>query len=65
MITGLGGPTARCVRRGALFRPSHGDADNRAPGAVDGPGDRALNGRRLASRADGLADRTLSRGAQT
>lgn len=44
MITGLAGLTARCVRRGALFQPAHEDADDRAPGAVDGPGGRALPG---------------------
>ena len=65
MITGLGGLTARCVRRGALFQPSHEDADDRALGAVDGPGDRALIGRRQALWASELADRTLSSGAQT
>lgn len=65
MITGLGGQTARCVRRGALFQPSHEDADDRAPGAVGGPGDRSLIGRRQVLRASMLADRTLSSGAPT
>ena len=50
----------------ALPQPSHGDADDRAAGAVDGPGDRALVGRRQALRAGELADGILgSSGAQT
>jgi len=65
MITGLGGQTARCVRRGALLQPSPEDADGRAPGAVDGPGERALMGRPESLLASELADRTLSSGAQT
>ena len=66
MITGPGELHARCVRCDALPQPSHGDADNRAAGAVDGTGDRALVGRRQALRAGELADGMLSRGgAQT
>ena len=66
MNTGPGDLHARCVRCEARPQPSHGDADGRAPGAVDGPGDRALVGRRQALRASELADERLSRsGAQT
>ena len=66
MITGPGELHARCVRCDALPQPSHGDADDRAPGAFDGPGDRALVGRRQALRAGELADGILSSsGAQT
>ena len=66
MTTGPGELHPRSVRCDALRQPSHGDADGRAPGAVDGPGDRALVGRRQALRANELADGILSRsGAQT
>jgi hypothetical protein len=66
MNTGPGDLHARCVRCEARPQPSHGDADGRAPGAVDGPGDRALVGRRQALRASELADEILSpSGAQT
>jgi hypothetical protein len=66
MTTGPGDLHARRVRRGAPLLPSDGDADDRAPGVVDGPGDRALVGRRQALRAGELADGTLSSsGAQT
>jgi hypothetical protein len=66
MTIGPGDLHARCVGCDALPQPSHGDADDRAPGAVDGPGNRALVGRRQALRASELADGILSRsGAQT
>ena len=66
MTTGPGDLHARCVGCDALPQPSHGDADDRAPGAVDGPGDRAFVGRRQALRATELADGMLSRsGART
>jgi hypothetical protein len=66
MITGSSGLHARCVRRRALSQPSHGDADDRAPAAVDGPGDRAPVERREALRISELADGILSgSGAQT
>ena len=66
MTTGPGELHARSVRCDALPQPPHGDADNRAAGAVDGPGDRALVGRRQALRAGELADGILgSSGAQT
>ena len=66
MITGPGGLHARCVGCGALPQPSHGDANDRAPGAVDGSGDRALGGRRHTPRASGSAGQMLSSsGAQT
>ena len=64
MITGLAGLPARCVRRGALFQPSHEDADDRAPGAVDRPDDRSVIGRSQAPTVSKLADRTFSRGMQ-
>jgi hypothetical protein len=56
MTTGPGELHAHCVG----CKPSHGDADERAPSAVDGPGDRALVGRRQALRAGELADGILS-----
>ena len=66
MITGPGELHARCVRCDALPQPSHGDADDRAAGAVDGSGDRALVGRRQSLRTGELAGGMLSRnGAQT
>jgi hypothetical protein len=66
MTTGPGELRARCVRCDALPQPSYGDADDRAPGAVDGHGDRGLLGRRQALRAGELADGILSSsGAQT
>ena len=66
MTTGLGELHARSVRCDALRQPSHGDADDRAPGAFDGPGDRALVGRRQSLRTGELAGGMLSRsGAQT
>jgi hypothetical protein len=67
MTIGPGDLHARCVGCDALPQPSpHGDADDRAPGVVDGPGDRVLVGRRLALQASELADGILSRsGAQT
>jgi hypothetical protein len=66
MTTGPGDLSARCVRCDALPQPSHGDADGRALGVVDGSGDRALVGRRQALWASELADGILSRsGAQT
>jgi hypothetical protein len=66
MTTGPGDWHARGLRCDALAQPSHGDADNRAPGAVDGPSGRALVGRRQALRASELADGMLGRsGAQT
>jgi hypothetical protein len=66
MITGPGEPHARCVRCDALPRPSDEDADDRTPGPVEGPDDRALVGRRQALRASELADGILgSSGSQT
>ena len=66
MTTGPGELHARSVRCDALRQPSHGDADGRAPGAVDGPGDRASVGGRQALWASELADGILGRsGAQT
>ena len=66
MTTGPGELHARSVRCDALRPPSHGDADGRAPGAFDGPGDRALVGRRQALRASELAGEIpSSSGAQT
>jgi hypothetical protein len=66
MTTGPGELHARSVRCDALRQPSHGDADDRAPGAVGGLGDRALVGRRQALRAGELGDGMLSSsGAQT
>ena len=66
MATGPGDLPARCVGCDALPQPSPGDAGGRAPGAVDGPGDRALVGRRQALRVGELADGILSSsGAQT
>jgi len=62
MTSGPGELHARSVRCDALRQPSHGDADGRAPGAVDGPGDRALVGRRQALWAGELADGMLSSG---
>jgi hypothetical protein len=64
MFTVLGDLTARCVRRGALFQPSHGYADDPTPGAVDRPGGRPLSGPQTLGASE-LADRTFSRGAQT
>ena len=50
----------------ALPQASQGDADDRAPGAVDGLRDRALVGRRQSLRTGELAGGMLSRnGAQT
>ena len=50
----------------ALPQASQGDADDRTPGAVDGPRDRALVGRRQALWASELADEMpSSSGAQT
>ena len=60
MTVGLGELDARSVRCDAMSQPSHGDADERAAGAVDGPGDRALVGRRQALRAGELPDGILS-----
>jgi hypothetical protein len=66
MITGPGDLRARYERRDALPQPSHGDADDRASGAVNGPVDRALAGRRQALRTSELTDGILNRsGAQT
>jgi hypothetical protein len=66
MITGSGDLHARCVGCDALLQPSYGDAHDRSPGAVDGPGDRALVGRRQVVWAGDLADGKLSSsGAQT
>ena len=66
MTTGPGELHARSVRCDALRQPSHGDADDRAPGAVDGPRDRALVGRRQALRASELAgEMPSSSGTQT
>jgi hypothetical protein len=66
MITCPGGQHARCVGRDALPQSPHRDAADRAPGAVDRPGDRALVRRRQALRPGELADGTLSSsGART
>jgi hypothetical protein len=66
MTTGPAELHACSVRCDALRQLSHGDADDRAPGAFDGPGDRALVGRRQALRAGEFADGILSSsGAQT
>ena len=65
MIMCMGGLTACRVRRGTVFRPSHANADDRAPAVVDAPGTRALIGRRQALLAGGLADRIFSGGMQT
>jgi hypothetical protein len=66
MITGPGHPPAGCRGCDALPQPSRGDADDRAPGAVDGTDDRVSLGRRQALRADDLAGGVPSRsGAQT
>ena len=66
MTAGPGEPHARCVRCDALPQPSDEDADDRAPGPVEGPDDRALVGRRQALRAGEFADGMLSSsGAQT
>ena len=66
MTTGPGDLHACCVRCDALPQPSDEDADDRAPGPVEGPDDRALVGRRQALRASELADGILGRsGAQT
>jgi hypothetical protein len=54
MTTGPGDLRARCANCDALPQTSHEDADDRAPGAVAGPGDRALVGRRQALRAGAL-----------
>ena len=66
MTTGPGELHAHSVGCDGLPQPSHGDADDRAPGAFDGPGDRALVGRRQYLRTGELAGGVLSRsGAQT
>ena len=66
MTTGPGELHAHSVGCDALLQASQGDADDRAPGAVDGLRDRALVGRRQALRASELADGILSRsGGQT
>ena len=62
MTTGPGELHARCGRCDALPQPSQGDADDWAAGAVDGPGDRALVGRRRVLRAGEVLS---SSGAQT
>jgi len=55
MTTGASDLHARCVPHDALPRPSHGDADDRGPGAVDGLRDRALvGGREACGPADSL-----------
>jgi len=64
MTTGLENLTARCVRRGALFRLPHGHADDPAPGAVDRSDDRAVIGHCQALTVSKPADRTFSRGMQ-
>lgn len=65
MITGPGGGQARCVRCDALPPASHGDAEDRAAGAVDGAGDRDWLGRRRSRRTGELAGGMLGRsGAQ-
>jgi hypothetical protein len=66
MITNPGELLAHSVGCDALLQASHGDADDRAPGAGDGPGDRVFVGRRQALRVGELADGMLSSsGAQT
>ena len=62
MTTGPGELHAHSVGCDALPQASQGDADDRAPGAVDGPRDRALVGRRQALRAGGKLSST---GVQT
>ena len=62
MTSGSGDLHARCVGCDALPQPSHGDAYDRSPGAVEGRGDRALVGRRQALRAGGKLSST---GVQT
>ena len=65
MILCPGDLRAGCLRRDALPQPPHGDPDDVALGAVDGPGDCASVGRRQALRASELADGILGRcGAQ-
>jgi hypothetical protein len=65
MIMCMDGLTTCRVHRGAVFGPSHANADDRAPAVVDAPGNRALIRRRQALLAGGLADRIFSRGMQT
>ena len=66
MITCPGDLRAGCIRRDALLQLWHGDPDDAALGAVDGPGDRASVGGHQALRAGELADGILGRGgAQT
>ena len=62
MTTGPGELHAHCVGCDSVPQPSHRDADDRAPGAVDGLRDRALVGRRQALWAGELADGMLSSG---
>ena len=65
MTTVPGELHAHSVGCDALPQPSHGDADDRALGAVDGPGERALVGGRQALRASELANGIVGRsGAQ-
>jgi len=62
MATGPGELPAHSVGCVALPQASYRDTDVRAPGAVDGPGDPALVGRRQALWAGELADGMLSSG---
>jgi hypothetical protein len=56
MITGPRDLHARCVRFDSLPRPSHRDADDRAPGAVVGSNECTLVGHSQALRGSELAD---------
>jgi hypothetical protein len=65
MIICMNSLTACREHRGTAFRPSHANADDRAPAVVNTPPSCALVGRRQALLAGGLADRIVSRGRQT
>ena len=56
MTTGPGELHPRSVRCDALRQPSHGNADDRAPGAVVGSNECTLVGHSQALRASELAD---------
>lgn len=64
MIMRLGGRPVRGGGRDALVQMLRDDADGQAPGAVDGPGDRASVGRRQTMRVSGLAHPTRGSGSQ-
>lgn len=66
MTSGPGDWPARGLRRNALPQPPQGDAEDRTPGAVDGPDDDATLGCRQAMRASELANGMFRRrSAQT